>query len=343
MTGKDMPVPFATVHVMDTDCSFLIFAPGGSPWHWFFPLICHKEEVASVRTDACGNFCVWVPRWEIDWILKWRHERICFPRIFVKPTIRDLLDDPRLQPFRPFPWPPVPDLHIDPHVGPRPGPGPDPGPLNLKGGGTSLRIASELIGHSKASRLAALDASAEFGSLRTERDELLDSPAFGLNVPPPLPEELLRTINGKERAALSNSIKLPLNANLLEHFDPVHFIGPFIRCMDVFFPEWSPVLDVPDITFTVTQDVDGDGDEDIIYSEGFFDVRWDAGPIPPVKLEAFPNALVGVSCDPPEVPCAEPIILLAGKMPLHNLGGGADPYVDANGYAKRVQSLSPNR
>jgi hypothetical protein len=344
VTGKDMPVPFATVHVMDSDCSFLLFAPGGSPWHWFFPLLCHQEEIASVLTDACGNFCVWVPRWEIDWILKWRRERICFPDIFVRPNIRDLLDDPRLRPFYPYPWPwpPDPGPYIDPRVGPRPGPGPDPDPLSLKGGGMPLRIASELLGHRTTSRLVGLDVSAEFGSLRTERDELLDSPAFGVNVPPPLPEDLLRTTNTKEGMAVSNYMNLPLNSRLLEHFDPMHFIGPFMRCKDIFIPEWSPVLDVPDITFTVTQDVDGDGDEDVIYSEGFFDVRWDAGSITPVKLEAYPNALVGVTCDPPDVPCAEPIILLAGKMPLHNLGGGADPYVDANGYAKRVNRAHPS-
>ncbi len=334
-TGKDMPVPFATVHVMDTDCSFLLFAPGGSPWHWFFPLLCRQEEIATVRTDECGNFCVWVPRWEIDWILKWRHERICFPRIFVKPTIRDLLDDPRLRPFRPIPWPPEPD----PRVGPRPGP--DPGPLNLKGGGVPLRIATELVGRNTASRLAALDAGAAFGTPRTERDELLDSPAFGAPVPPPLPVELLRGPTTKGKTSLAASMNLSLDPKLLERFTPAHFIGPFMRCIDIFFPEWSPVLDVPDISFTVTQDVDNDGDEETIYSEGYFDVRWDAGPLPPVKLEAGPNALAGVSCDPPEVPCAEPIILLAGKMPLHNLGGGADDYIDADGYAKRVNRPHP--
>ncbi|HMN62912.1 MAG TPA: hypothetical protein PJ988_21275, partial [Anaerolinea sp.] len=274
---------------------------------------------------------------------KWRHERICFPRIFVKPNIRDLLDDPRLVPFRPFPWPPDPDPRVDPRVGPRPGPGPDPGPLSLKGGGVPLRIASELLGRETASRLAALDAGAGFGTSRAERDALLDSPAFaGIPIPPPLPVELLRAQNQKERAALSTSMNLSLDNKLLERFDPSHFVGPFMRCYDVFFPEWSPVLDVPDITFTVTQDVDGDGTEETIYSEGFFDVRWDAGPLPPVKLEALPNALVGVSCDPPDVPCGEPIILLAGKMPLHNLGGGADPYIDANGYAKRVNRPHPS-
>jgi hypothetical protein len=38
----------------------------------------------------------------------------------------------------------------------------------------------------------------------------------------------------------------------------------------VLVPEWVPLVDVPDITFRVTQDVDGDGDEETIYSEGYY-------------------------------------------------------------------------
>ena len=37
------------------------------------------------------------------------------------------------------------------------------------------------------------------------------------------------------------------------------FVGPFLRCRDVLLPRWQLVLDVPDVTFRVTQDVDGDG------------------------------------------------------------------------------------
>jgi len=32
VSGIEYPVPFATVHVEDTDCSLLGFFPGGSPW-----------------------------------------------------------------------------------------------------------------------------------------------------------------------------------------------------------------------------------------------------------------------------------------------------------------------
>ena len=92
-----------------------------------------------------------------------------------------------------------------------------------------------------------------------------------------------------------------------------------------------------------SQDVDGDGDEETIYSEGFFDVRWDATSIPDVTLEATQIALAGVACDGSEVPCAEPQIVLAGKMPLHNLPGPADPYIDqVSGYARRVNRPHPS-
>jgi len=69
-TGDLQPVPNATVHVEDTDCSFLGYFPEPWPWGWFFPLRCRREEIATVRTDECGRFCVLVPRWEIDRILR---------------------------------------------------------------------------------------------------------------------------------------------------------------------------------------------------------------------------------------------------------------------------------
>ncbi len=90
-TGVEYPVPFATVHVEDTDTNFLGFFPAESPWGWLFPLFSRREEIAVTRTDACGRFCVYVPRWEIDWILRFRRERFCFPDVLIKPNIRDLL------------------------------------------------------------------------------------------------------------------------------------------------------------------------------------------------------------------------------------------------------------
>ena len=79
VTGIKYPVPFATVQVIDRDCDFWGYFPEGWPWAWLFPIICREEELTSVVTDACGNFCVWIPRFEIEWILRWREERFCFP------------------------------------------------------------------------------------------------------------------------------------------------------------------------------------------------------------------------------------------------------------------------
>src|SRR5213075_2244094 len=106
-------------------------------------------------------------------------------------------------------------------------------------------------------------------------------------------------------------------------FTASSWIGPFLRCFDVFVPEFLPVFDIPDITFGVTQDVDGDGDEETIYSEGLFDVRWDAGPIPPVTLVADPMAFATPTCghQPPLGACAEPEIVVVGHMPLLNPTG----------------------
>jgi hypothetical protein len=328
VSGELYPVPFANVHVMDTDCSLLGFFPVESPWGWFFPLSCHTEEIASVRTDACGNFCVYIPRWEIDWILRWRLERICFPDIFIRPTIRDLLE--RI----PFPLP-------DPPIIRPPRPEPDPPPYLLHDGGLSLRRLQDTLDTRVVGRLAAFQATQMLGTNTAGMQKMLDEPAFTQPIQPPLPAELKIRGPEKERQAMLKEFA-PL-ASFVKAFDPERFIGPFLRCRNVLVPEWLPISDVPDITFWVTQDVDGDGDEETIYSEGYFDVRWNSGPIPDITLEASQIALSTIACDNPPVDCDEPQIILAGKMPLHNLPGPADPYHDqGNGYARRVNRPHPS-
>jgi hypothetical protein len=89
--------------------------------------------------------------------------------------------------------------------------------------------------------------------------------------------------------------------------------------------------------------VDGDGTEETIYSEGYFDVRWDATSIPDVTLEASQIALASLACDTPEFPCEEPAIVMAGLMPLQNLPAPADPYHDTTtGYARRPNRPHPS-
>lgn len=308
VTGEQYGVPGATVHVEDTDCDLVLYAPPQSPFVWFYPVRCRREVIATATTDACGNFCVWVPRWDIDWILHWRRERLCFPVIFERPRWRDLLDLPPLEEVipRPFPWP-------------------DPGPL-----------ANQPV----VTRMPAR----EFGA-RADAVEANDLDAFADDLHPPLPREFTAIVGGARdktragethtlvRSAIANTIGL--DEKLLQSLDLRQVIGPFRRCVDVFVPEWTRLVDVPDITFRVTQDVDGDGDEETIYGERHFQVRWNAGAIGPVTLQAASWARESRFCDaPPVVPCGNvPAITFAGLMPLT-----AAYHDNATGYAIR-----PNR
>lgn len=335
VTGVAYPVPFATVHVEDTDCNFLGLFPKEWPWAWYLPISCQREEIATVVTDACGRFCVYVPRWEVDWILRWRRERICFPEIFIKPSIRDLLGD--LLPPPPVIRPPIPE--------------PDPPPFLLKDGGMSLARAEQLVGRDVAEELAALEAEGVLGASTVRRRQLLDSAGVPQSLPLPLPTRFIEMAQ-REAMSLSDALakgapairlremmaeQLNVDMRELQELDVRRCIGPFIRCTDIFFPEWLPIWDVPDITFRVTQDVDGDGDEETIYSEGYFDVRWNAGPIPDVTLEASQIAVAGVTCDAPEVPCDDAAaIVMVGLMPLSPAHHDA-----AAGYAG--YALRPNR
>jgi hypothetical protein len=325
VTGDLLPVPYATVHVEDTDCSFYAYYPPDWWWGWFFPFNCRREEIATVKTDRCGNFCVWVPRFEIDWILRWRSQIHCWPWIFARPSIWDLIQIIDQQP--PFKWPiPIPD----------------PPPIDfLKDGGLALHRAEELIGRPAVDRLLALNDLG--GDLRKpgELTNLLHSPAFSESrpAPPPITEKLRELLDRGDKRELA--AQLDLRPELFEQFEFKDWLGPFLRCWEIIVPEWTSYLDVPDITFRVTQDVDGDGVEDLIYSESYFNVRWDAGYIPPVTLEANALAQTGICGRPPETePCAEiPEIQFIGTMPIRDPAVG-DPY-HAGGYAKRVNRPWP--
>ncbi len=313
-TGELEAVPNATVHVEDTDCSFLSYFPSGSPWCWFFPLIYHREEIATVKTDKCGRFCVWIPRWDIDWIWKWRHSRICFP-YFIGPRIWEILEDLELLP--------------DPPIIRKP-PFPDPPPFaRLKPG--AIERVREVLGTTVAEQLGDLVERQSVGEPVKELDVLLNmrSP---INVPPPLPNEMGEAM--PEKSNIDIDAGIGLDEKYLGKLDYNRYIGPFRRCVDVYFKEWVPFFDVPDITFRVTQDVDDDGTEETIYSEGFFDVRWNSGPIPNVTLEASAIALSSPICDGPVIDpntCTKPTIVTAGLMPLKA------PYHDkTNGYALKI-------
>ena len=309
VSGVVHGVPNATVHVEDTDCSFLGYFPVEQPWWWWlWPISCHTEELATTLTDQCGHFCVWVPRWDIDRILRIRRRRICFDDI-LKPNLSELLERYREQ------RPPFP-----PH--------PDPGPLHHFDR-EALERLTHVLPSGVVDRLIAQIGSKQFGGPADELDELLAAPAFATGDFQPAmgdaaaerAKAMLKHVDEKTHPALQQ--RLP--------------IGPFWRCHDVFVPEWITIFDTPDITFRVTQDVDLDGDEETIYDEGLFDVRWNAGDIPNVVLQASPIARVSHICDGPSIPCGdEPAIRTVGLMPLE-----PTHHDSMTGYALRVNKPRP--
>lgn len=346
VSGIEFPVPYATVHVEDSDCSLLGFFPPLSKWAWYFPFFCRREVIATAKTDECGNFCVWIPRWDIDWILRFRRERFCFPIVFERPSLRDLLDDliPERIPF-PFPEP-------DPGpIGPRPTPGPDPAPYARLDRGRLIKQIEDQFGRALATTVDRLDSRRAFGASSVELANALDSSVLEQQIAPPLPPELRGIGDDNKRAKgaaaamdtarASLATKLRLDATALKGLDLRRYIGPFKRCFDVLIPQWTPIIDVPDITFHVTQDTDGDGVEETIYAEGYFQVRWNAGAIAPIKLLANPNARAGLECDGGDpVPCGNvPAIVLAGRIPVV---GAPTVYDAANGYALRTNRPHPS-
>ena len=135
--------------------------------------------------------------------------------------------------------------------------------------------------------------------------------------------------------------RLKLNAGGLRKYELCNFIGPFCRCINVFVPEWVPIIDIRDITFHVTQDISGDGVEERIYSQGFFSVRWDNTNLPPVKLIASSTAISSLeSGEIIDIACSDmPAIYRAGRMPVRV---DATMYVPVAGYALRPNSPHPS-
>ena len=226
-------------------------------------------------------------------------------------------------------------------------PGPDPAPFGELDRGRFIRLVEDSIGRDAARHVDRLGSRVALGQSNVELTAVLDSSALERQIPPPLPKELHAAVVagphkkdgakvGMETAHASLAARLKLDPAEIKGLDLRAYIGPFKRCFDLLVPEWVPIIDVPDITFRVTQDTNGDGVEETIYSEGFFQVRWDAGALGEVKIHAAPNARAGLACDPVAVPCGNtPAIVLAGRMPVVDAPTIYDP---TNGYA-----LRPNR
>jgi hypothetical protein len=141
--------------------------------------------------------------------------------------------------------------------------------------------------------------------------------------------------NHKERG--SAHLKEFVRGNLERRYnlDLNRYAGPFLRwdCEWIIERELVPIVEVPDITFWVTQDTDGDSDQETIYRDGYFHVGWKSGPLSDITLHAGANAVILPNCQAPTVgDCGEPAILFAGLMSLEQAN-----YVDADGFC-----LHPN-
>ena len=316
-TGVAYPVPYATVDVDDTECSFLGYFPASSPWAWHFPIRCTTHVIATTRTDACGKFCVWVPRWDIEWVLRYRLERRCYPVILQRPTLGDII------------------RQLVPQG--------DPATLGDHEFGRLVNAVAEKFGGDAAAQVAGLRSSGGFGASTSAAGAVLGAPARLSQVRPPLPAELRVSAAAGDRvhpgvATLAG--RLGVKAKDLASVDPRRWMGPFMRCHDVIVPEWVPILEVPDISITVLQDTTGTGTPVPICGPVNFGVSWETTPIGPLTLQAGPNALAGVPCGPTSIPCGdEPAIVTAGLLPVT---GDPSVYDSVNGFAVRTNRPHPS-
>ena len=323
-SGQYQPVPFATVHVMDTDCDFLGYFPLQVKWAWLYPLFCHQEEITEVVTDECGNFCVWIPWFDIDWVIRWRLERLCFPEIFVPPNLGDLLQTVGVLP--------APEPH-----------GPNPGPVELRNARLSLDRLASIVGRDTASRLLLATQAASVGGSSSTLESLLSQPGF-LHPGPPPSSPKLRDLGKQGQGRGGTGLKALVRGQADREYklDVNHYIGPFprYRCVWEIVEELVPILEVPDITFWVTQDIDGDGDQETIYTDGYFQVGWKSGPLSDVILHASQIARINGTCEvPPVGDCKTPEILFAGLMPVT---AATPPYLDTTTGSGRGFGLRPN-
>lgn len=314
-SGIYQPVPFATVHVMDTLCDFLGYFPLEARLAWLYPIFCREEQITEVVTDACGKFCVWIPWFDIEWVIRWRLERYCYPEIFVPPTIGGLLQAAGVLP--------------------------DPaGPIELAESGLTLDRLAGIVGRDTASRLLLAEQAATPGGKTTTLKTLLNAPAYPNKVPPPASPILSGLATGKQdRSAkgLREFVRGP--GDRAYSFNQNRYVGPFPlwQCEWVLEREIVPILEVPDITFWVTQDVDGDGDQETIYSDGWFKIGWQSGDLSDVTLHASPIARINGACEAPPVgDCKQPEIVFAGLMPV------SAAYIDTTTGPNRGYALRPN-
>jgi len=253
-TGALEPIPQVTVHAEDTDGSFLLYSPPQwADWSWLHPFKLRREEIATATTDASGHFSVYLPRWEIEAVARWRQGRIGFGD-FSRPRLRDIVKD--LEPEH-----------------------------SSESAETALRKPDLLdrcrrkVGQALTDEIAAL-LRGEGTTLSEEVLEmLLETPVVPER--PPAFDDLLQ-------AALRANVAAQAPGLPAEHsrgWGGDRPIGPVWRS-DLVLKLWTLLLDVPDITFRVTQSPGDPNDEELLYSDGYFDVPWSRASIPDFTLTA---------------------------------------------------------
>jgi hypothetical protein len=300
-TGADLPVANATVEVFDTVCDYWGYFPEPWPWGWLFPVRCERELVTTVTTDACGNFCFWIPRFEIEWILRWREERLCFPELFTKPSISDL---------------------FSPHV-PVPNP-PDPSTLvgRLRPGGD----LAATLGARAGAVLNAARFSVGFGDNVRQLADLLQAPAFTQTVAPPLP-------------SLSGTDDQEVDPGARGAIDPNRCFGPFLRCIDVIVPEWYEILETPDVSICVTQALTSG--VQTIYEGAFdIDWGSNPIPTVTLYASPLALASQ-VPCPPPQVNSDELGFQYVGLLPVSPPYAAGGTFDGSTGFATRVNQPRP--
>jgi hypothetical protein len=195
-----------------------------------------------------------------------------------------------------------------------------------------LTHASKLLNTAAVGKLREATQEMRPGALTSLTDAKLSQPAFFDKVAAPMTAATKKLLEPSVRPKLA--ARVGLQERMLDKLDISRMFGPFLRCKLVPIPEWSTILDIPDLTFEALQDIDGDGQPEIIYAESLFDVRWDSN-ITDVKLYANSNAVTSPSCNLPEWgPCGEPAILFAGNYPVQSTSAVSDYHDAASGYAK---------
>jgi len=344
VTGEKCPVPGATVTVFDVDLNLFWWHPHPGPWGWLYPhMHSRKEEIGKTITDKCGYFCLEIPYFDIDAILRWRLRFRCMWEILKPPTIRDALDLGVKPDIRHYPeLKKLPELKVKPRPGPIPLP--DPAPMlheiafmkSLEKAESGIEMPAMAYINTKSNmamsdlftkprfeeiRQNLFEKKALFDLVETPEMAILDQPAFPHSIAAPqLPDDksLMEMVGGE---VATEAIK------------EIHMVKPLVRllhCWPEVVPEWKLFLDIPDIVFKVEQDIDADGNLETIYNEGFFDVNWNLSePTTNVQIEAMQNAIC-VPCGTGYKPCTSTGIVGINDMVF-------DPvYQDAVGYATRV-------